>query len=586
MTSSTDTDTAAGTAVGATRWQAVHAYCQADTDRLVVEGLAPAMAAIKAEGWVEGWFFVRYWHGGPHLRVRLRGCDDGLDQASRVLTRRLAEVLGQIEVETPLQAEAFYAGFRHHGDLPLDEGWHEHGEIVVRDYEPELERYGGALAMPVAEQLFQVSSEIALAVVGATRSEQARSAVALDLFRGLVRGLYPDAAAQIAWLREYATMWRFLDGSVARGSTAIRDAAEVTFVGNAGRLMPSTTTDRMPGVASWQRAVQRVAAWLRGRDDLTASPDAILVSQLHMMANRLGLNASDEFYLAWLASMALAAPAARTDYFVDGVTAADRAYHELSKFRAPLMREQAPQRTGPVERSLEFARGTPVDLPVPEQDGLSRPFLDVLCGRRSHRDGYAGQQPLELADLAALLGYGTGYVAQDGREGTIRGVRAHPSAGMSYASFLRVAAFDVDGLAAGLYEYLPHTHQLQQMGAAPRRAELLDSSPFFFRGGDPAIRADDAPAFLMVGVALGALRPRYGLRALRFALLEMGHLAQNVVLTASALDLSTVTVGGFYDDHLAELAQLDGYADILGYLIPIGRTPQRSGVHPIHKENS
>lgn len=584
MTSATDTRASAD--VDAVHWEAIHAYCQGDTDTLITRGLRPALDEIKARGLVQGWFFLRYWHGGPHLRVRLLGAGESLEQAKEILVGRLRTVLDELRVEKPLQPESFYAGFPIQGDVPLDEAWHEHGQIVTRDYEPEHERYGGPAAMRVSEQLFQVSSEIALAVIGATSTDQARSAVTLDLFRGLVRGMYPDPASQITWLREYAIMWRFLDRSVGRGSTAIRDAAEVTFVGNAGRLMPSTTTDAMPGLANWQRAVHRVAAWLREQDDLTATTDAVLVSHMHMMCNRLGLNASDEFYLAWLASMAVAAPAARTDYFADGVTAPDRAYHELSKFRAPLMRDQAPLGSGGVERSLDFGRGAPLDLPVPDQPELHRSFRDVLTGRRSHRDGYTGEQSLALEDLAALLGYGSGYVAEDDSEGSLRGVRAHPSAGMSYASFLRVAAFDVEGLASGLYEYLPLTHQLQQMGAAPRRDDLLDSSPFFFRGEDPAIRADEAPAFLMVGVALGALRPRYGLRALRFAHLEMGHLTQNVVLIASALGLSTVTVGGFYDDHLAELAQVDGYDDILSYLIPIGRRPQRPGQLTTTKEKS
>lgn len=582
----THTETRPTPDTGTSRWEAIHAYCQGDTDRLILEGLRPAISEIRSQGLIEGWFFLRYWHGGPHLRVRLLGSGESLERAREILVGHLRSTLDELEVDKPLVAEEFYAGFRTQGDVPLDESWHEHGEIIVRDYEPEFDRYGGVGAMRVSEQLFQVSSEIALAVVGATSTDQARSAVTLDLFRGLVRGMYPDAASQIIWLREYAIMWRFLDRSVGEGSTAIRDAAEVTFVGNAGRLMPSTTTDDMPGLANWQRAVQRVVEWLGEREDLTTGVDAVLVSHMHMMCNRLGLNASDEFYLAWLASMALAAPAARTDYFADGVTAPDRAYQELSKFRAPLMRDQAPLAGGGVERALDFGRGDPVGLPVPEQPELSRPFLEVLSGRRSHRDGYAGDRSLALDDLAALLGYGSGYVGEDDSEGTLRGVRAHPSAGMSYASFLRVAAFDVDGLPTGLYEYLPHTHQLQQMGAAPRRDDLLDSSPFFFRGDDPAIHADEAPAFLMVGVALGDLRQRYGLRALRFAHLEMGHLTQNIVLTASALGLSSVTVGGFYDDHLAELAQVDGYDDILSYLIPIGRTPQRSGHITTTKEKS
>ncbi|GAB3996740.1 hypothetical protein GCM10029992_17680 [Glycomyces albus] len=53
-------------------------------------------------------------------------------------------------------------------------------------------------------------------------------------------------------------------------------------------------------------------------------------------------------------------------------------------------------------------------------------------------------------------------------------------------------------------------------------------------------------------------------------MLEMGHAAQSLLLVSTALGLPSVSVGGFYDDAVAEIAQLDGYDDILGYVIPLG----------------
>jgi SagB-type dehydrogenase family enzyme len=568
-TTSTERETAAGAAM---RWASLHVYCHSETDRLLREGVAPAIAQMRAEGALDGWFFMRYWHGGPHVRLRLRGTEEGVVAASRVVSERLRRVLRHIEVPEPLDPEAFYAGFRHQGDLAPDETWHPHGTVVERDYEPELERYGGVGAMAATERLFELSSEVALAVIAGTADEQARNAVAIDLIRGLVAGAYPnDGAAQVTWLREYATMWQFLDAAVERNATAIRSAAEATFVRSAAQLAGPADGELSPLARTWCQAVRRFASWLREQDALTSTPDAVLVSHLHMTANRLGLTASDEFYLAWLTSFAIAAPPpAEGGYFADAADAPDRAYLELSKFRGPTMRSQAPKRTGPVGRELEFARGDAVDLPVPVHRGLGRPFAEVLAARRSHRVGYGGGVPFALGDLAALLGYGTGFIAEDLTEDEPRGVRAHPSAGRSYATFVRVVAFDVAGIDPGVYEYLPVSHQLQRVGPSPGRDDLLDSSPFFFRGDSPAIQADAAPVFLAICAGLGVMRERYGLRALRFVDLEMGHLAQNVLLTATSLGLPSVPVGGFYDDHLAGVLGLDGYADVVAYLIPVG----------------
>ena len=65
-------------------------------------------------------------------------------------------------------------------------------------------------------------------------------------------------------------------------------------------------------------------------------------------------------------------------------------------------------------------------------------------------------------------------------------------------------------------------------------------------------------------------RFKYGQRGYRFALLEAGHLAQNVLLGAAALDLAAVPVGGFYDRKLAEFLAVDGVNEAPLYVIPIG----------------
>lgn len=70
---------------------------------------------------------------------------------------------------------------------------------------------------------------------------------------------------------------------------------------------------------------------------------------------------------------------------------------------------------------------------------------------------------------------------------------------------------------------------------------------------------------------MSLVRPRYGVRAARFLLLEAGHLAHNLVLVALALGWETTTIGGLFDDAAAQLTQLDGYDETCLYLVPFGR---------------
>ena len=78
---------------------------------------------------------------------------------------------------------------------------------------------------------------------------------------------------------------------------------------------------------------------------------------------------------------------------------------------------------------------------------------------------------------------------------------------------------------------------------------------------------------LVVTAMLWRSRFKYGQRGYRFALLEAGHLAQNVLLASEGLDLAAVPVGGFYDRRLAALLAIDGVNEVPLYVLPIGSKP-------------
>ena len=46
---------------------------------------------------------------------------------------------------------------------------------------------------------------------------------------------------------------------------------------------------------------------------------------------------------------------------------------------------------------------------------------------------------------------------------------------------------------------------------------------------------------------------KYGERGLRYSLLEMGHIGQNILLNCAAFGISACPIGGFFDDKLEEL---------------------------------
>jgi SagB-type dehydrogenase family enzyme len=151
--------------------------------------------------------------------------------------------------------------------------------------------------------------------------------------------------------------------------------------------------------------------------------------------------------------------------------------------------------------------------------------------------------------------------------------RPYPSGGQKYPAQLRLIALDVAGLEPGCYDADPLARALSRIGPAPSGPDLEAASIWF--GAKAAklggVDIAELPALLGLSVRLPATRTGYGLRGLRLALVEAGHLAQNLALVAAASGLSLGMIGGFYDDLAHEVFGLDGVDDHLMYLLPVGR---------------
>lgn len=185
---------------------------------------------------------------------------------------------------------------------------------------------------------------------------------------------------------------------------------------------------------------------------------------------------------------------------------------------------------------------------------------DVLQQRRS---AVAGDGPLGLAGLASLLAAGGGLAAGAPAERGTGLRRTVPSAGGLYPCEVYVVTFAVTGVAAGLHHYDPFRHLLELVRPGDLRAGLLAS----LAEPEPGERC---AAALVVSALFGRSRFAFGQRGYRFALLEAGHLVQNLLLAAEALALAALPVGIFYDRRLAALLGLDGVDEAPLYVVPVG----------------
>jgi SagB-type dehydrogenase family enzyme len=79
----------------------------------------------------------------------------------------------------------------------------------------------------------------------------------------------------------------------------------------------------------------------------------------------------------------------------------------------------------------------------------------------------------------------------------------------------------------------------------------------------------EAPLNIIICVDFQKIMRGYGERGKRYALIEVGHCAQNIHLEAVALNLGSVPIGAFRDKEISKLLGLPDNLDPI-YIIPIG----------------
>jgi SagB-type dehydrogenase family enzyme len=127
--------------------------------------------------------------------------------------------------------------------------------------------------------------------------------------------------------------------------------------------------------------------------------------------------------------------------------------------------------------------------------------------------------------------------------------RSAPSAGALYPVELYVAAERVKDLPPGLYHYDVVHNQLEQLGGDAAK-EVEGALPSASRGG--------AAAYVVLTGIFARTRAKYNVRAYRYVLLDAGHVAGNLALTAAAKGLGVRLLPHFDDGALNQALGLDG----------------------------
>lgn len=181
-------------------------------------------------------------------------------------------------------------------------------------------------------------------------------------------------------------------------------------------------------------------------------------------------------------------------------------------------------------------------LPQPKTEGTVS-VEQAIKQRRTVRAFL--QQALDLNQLSQLLWAAHGITENNGFK------RAAPSAGALYPMdvYVVVGQNSVMQIEAGVYHYEPRGHFLSLIAKSDLRDVIV-------RASLSQAWIAKAPISFIITAEYKRVTVKYGKRGVRYAMIEAGHMGQNLFLQAGAMGFKAGIVGAFHDKELIDVMNI------------------------------
>lgn len=171
------------------------------------------------------------------------------------------------------------------------------------------------------------------------------------------------------------------------------------------------------------------------------------------------------------------------------------------------------------------------------------------------------REMISLQDISYILYSSCGLIHTDGDFNHTR--RPYPSAGARYSLEMYPLVLNVQGLKQGVYHYNVRDNVLELLLEEDLSSWILK----VFGQQDWLLTAS---VIFIITAVLDRTRIKYRDRGYRFALLEAGHMGQNICLFAANRGLGTCALGGYIDVEVDKLLDIQLGRETTLYTIAAG----------------
>ncbi|MDT0716827.1 thiopeptide-type bacteriocin biosynthesis protein [Staphylococcus chromogenes] len=154
---------------------------------------------------IDNYFFIRYWQGGPHIRLRMKISD--ADKMKDLLVEEVKNFKEIYTTSITLNPDDFYQKQNFYGENIESEDlyWYKDLTVIEIPYIPEYNRYGGKEYISYSEKIFKESSKVVLCVLE-KQPKLNKKILYSVLINKLLLNLLPNEKQEII-MKEYSVFW-------------------------------------------------------------------------------------------------------------------------------------------------------------------------------------------------------------------------------------------------------------------------------------------------------------------------------------------------------------------------------------------
>ena len=199
--------------------------------------------------------------------------------------------------------------------------------------------------------------------------------------------------------------------------------------------------------------------------------------------------------------------------------------------------------------------GRHMKLPKPKTHG--EVSLETAIKQRRTIRSFTSE-PLSLEQCSQLFWAAQGITEDRGFK------RAAPSGGALYPMDIYAVVGEncVKGLESGAYHYEPKSHAVSLVSKGDLRNKVAGAAL-------SQMWMATAPLNILITAEYYRITSKYGKRGIRYAIIEAGHIGQNILLQSETMGLGAGVVGAFNDEKVKQVVNIPpNYEPLL--ILPVG----------------